>query len=191
MSLITFIDDLDAYAYRLKLPKTMAIFMIFLYPALWAIGVYRFGNWVVNKCKIPIIKQILFIVYFILKRLTEMITDIEIGATAEIGGGLYLGHNAVTIGDKSIIGRNASFHRGITVGGAGRGDKYGHPKIGDNVYFGAGCAVIGKINIGNNVLIGANAAVVKDVPDNAVVGGVPACILNYNGSYGLLHYRDF
>lgn len=33
------------------------------------------------------------------------------------------------------------------------------------------------MKIGNNVTIAPNAVVVKDVPDNAVVGGIPAKII--------------
>lgn len=54
--------------------------------------------------------------------------------------------------------------------------------IGENVYIGPGAKVFGKITIGNNVAIGANAVVTKDVPDNAVVAGIPSKILNMNGS---------
>jgi serine O-acetyltransferase len=161
----TLIEDLDAYAYRLGLPKWSAFGMIFLYPATWAIVVYRFGNWV-TKCKLPILKHVLFIFYFILKRLSEVLTGIE--------NGLFIGHiGGVIIGNGSMIGNNPSFHEGVTIGGAGRGDKHGSPNIGNNVYFGAGAKVMGKIKVGNNVMIGANAVVVKDVPDNAVVGGCP------------------
>lgn len=49
--------------------------------------------------------------------------------------------------------------------------------FGDNVRLNTGCRVFGKINIGNNVTISPNAVVVKDVPDNCVVGGVPAKII--------------
>lgn len=166
----TLLEDLDVYAYRLGLPKWSAVFMIFLYPATWAIGVYRFGNWVVTKCKIPIIKQMLFILYFILKRSSEMLTGIEIAHNAEIGKGLFIGHlGGIIIGHDSKIGNYPSFHQGVTIGGAGRGDNHGSPTIGECVYFGAGSKVIGKINVGNNVMIGANAVVVNDFPDNAVL----------------------
>lgn len=36
---------------------------------------------------------------------------------------------------------------------------------------------IGGVKIGNNVTIAPNAVVVKDVPDDAVVGGIPAKII--------------
>ena len=50
----------------------------------------------------------------------------------------------------------------------------GYSDIGNNCMIGAGAAIIGNITIGNNVSIGANAVVIHDVPDNAVVAGVPA-----------------
>lgn len=49
--------------------------------------------------------------------------------------------------------------------------------IGDNCYVGTGVTILGPSKIGNNVTIAAGAVVIKDVPDNAVVGGVPAKIL--------------
>lgn len=49
--------------------------------------------------------------------------------------------------------------------------------IGDNVTIFAGAKVIGNIRIGNNVTVGANSVVTSDVPDNAIVAGVPARIL--------------
>lgn len=55
----------------------------------------------------------------------------------------------------------------------------GTPVIGDNVKIGTGAKIIGGVTVGNNVFIGANAVVVKDVPDNCVVGGVPAKIIKY------------
>lgn len=187
----TFLEDLDVYAYRLGLPKWCAIFMIFLYPATWAIGAYRFGNWIVTKCKIPFIKQIFFILYFILKRGSEILTGVEIGPQASIGKGIYIAHTgSLVIAHDSKVGDYPSFHQGVTVGGAGRKDDYGSPVIGNCVYFGAGAKIIGKINIGNNVMIGANAVVIKDAPDNAVVAGIPAKVISYKGCEDFVHFRS-
>jgi serine O-acetyltransferase len=180
-----FLEDLDVYAFRLGLPKWSAIFMIFLCPATWAIGIYRFGNWVYNKCKMPFIRQIFFILYFILKRLSEILTGIEIAHNAEIGKGLFIGHlSGITIGHGSKIGNYSSFHQGVTIGGAGRREKYGYPTIGNSVYIGAGAKIIGKIDVGNNVIIGANA-VVESVSDNAVVVWIPAKLISHEGSMDL------
>jgi serine O-acetyltransferase len=56
------------------------------------------------------------------------------------------------------------------------------PKIGDNVWVGAGAVIIGGVTIGNGVAVAANAVVNADVPDNVTVGGIPARILNNEGS---------
>lgn len=49
--------------------------------------------------------------------------------------------------------------------------------VGDNCYISTGVTILGPVKIGNNVTIGAGAVVTKDIPDNAIVGGVPAKII--------------
>lgn len=53
------------------------------------------------------------------------------------------------------------------------------PIISDWVYVGANSVVLGGVNIGNDVFIGALTLVNKDVPDNAVVVGIPGKILRF------------
>ena len=65
---------------------------------------------------------------------------------------------------------------GVTIGQTSHGKV---PVIGDNVFIGLGAKVFGDIKIGNNVIIAPNAIVVKDVPDNAVVGGIPAKVIKF------------
>ena len=43
--------------------------------------------------------------------------------------------------------------------------------------------------IGNNTTIAAGAVVVKDVPEGATVGGVPAKVLNYNDNSKFVHNK--
>ncbi len=52
-------------------------------------------------------------------------------------------------------------------------------KIGNDVWIGAHAQIKGGVTIGDGAIIGAGAVVTKDVPDYAVVGGVPAKILKY------------
>ena len=107
----------------------------------------------------------------------------EVSPETVIGSGLYIGHlGCITISRFAVIGRNCNISQGVTIGATQRGEKAGAPTIGDNVYIGPGVRVIGRITIGNNVAIGANSVVNKDIPDNAVVVGMPARVVNSEGS---------
>lgn len=50
--------------------------------------------------------------------------------------------------------------------------------IGNDVWIGTGAYILSGVTIGNGVTIAANAVVTKDVPDYAVVGGVPARVIS-------------
>lgn len=50
--------------------------------------------------------------------------------------------------------------------------------IGNNVYISTGVTILAPVKIGNNVIIGAGSVVTKDIPDNCIVGGVPAKIIS-------------
>jgi len=52
--------------------------------------------------------------------------------------------------------------------------------IEDNVWVGEGVCILPGVKVGKNAIIGANSVVSKDVPPNAVVGGVPARIIKIN-----------
>jgi acetyltransferase-like isoleucine patch superfamily enzyme len=47
-------------------------------------------------------------------------------------------------------------------------------RVGNNVWIGYGACILRGVTVGDNAIIGTNAVVTKDVPANAVVGGVPA-----------------
>jgi sugar O-acyltransferase (sialic acid O-acetyltransferase NeuD family) len=55
----------------------------------------------------------------------------------------------------------------------------GNVSIGEKSLIGIGATVIPNIKIGKNVSVGAGTLVLQDVPDNAVVVGVPARIIKY------------
>ena len=69
------------------------------------------------------------------------------------------------------IGENCVIFQQVTIGSNTlKGSRMiGSPKIGNNVYIGAGAKIIGNVSVGNNVRIGANCVVTNDIPDNATV----------------------
>lgn len=59
------------------------------------------------------------------------------------------------------------------------------PTIGNNVFLGTGCKVIGNVRIADGCAVGANAVVVKDVlEDGITVAGVPAKKISNHNSNG-------
>jgi serine O-acetyltransferase len=90
------------------------------------------------------------------------------------GYGLQIYHYGYLIINPCVkIGVRAILYPGVEIGEKNGGV----PIIGDDVFVGAGAKILGGINVGNNVTIAPNAVVVKDVPDNAIVGGIPAKII--------------
>jgi len=115
---------------------------------------------------------------------------ISIPFNAQIGKGFYIGHfGCIVVSPATVIGKNVNISQGVTIGVANRGENAGVATIGDGVYIGPGAKIIGAVTIGNNVAIGANAVVTHDVPDNAVVAGVPARIISMKGAEGYVNRK--
>lgn len=185
------LEDLDIYAYRRGWPKWTWFLMPIFYWTTWPIIDYRFNHWVYFKVKIPLIKQVLQVIGFFSHRFISTFLTVEISERAFIGKGLFIAHfGDIVIGHSTVIGNYLSIHQGVTFGGAGRGTDFGSPAIGDRVYIGAGAKIIGKITLGNDVAIGCNAVVTKNFPNKVTIVGVPAKVINNDGSLGLVHYRN-
>jgi len=58
-------------------------------------------------------------------------------------------------------------------------DENGYSEIGNDVWIGANALIMDGVKIGNGAIVAAGAVVTKDVPDYAVVGGVPAKIIKH------------
>ena len=89
----------------------------------------------------------------------------------------------VVIGETSEIGDNVTIYHMATLGGIApsinsndqRNIKR-HPTIEDEVVIGSGAQVLGPVTVGRCAKIGANAVITKDVPEKAVMVGIP-CLL--------------
>jgi serine O-acetyltransferase len=115
------------------------------------------------------------ILYVILHKLTEIFCGISIGSTAKIGRRLSIEHHGcIVIHGDSVIGDDCLIRHGVTLGNSGFKDLYGAPTLGNRVQIGAGAKLLGRISIGDDAIVGANAVVTRDVPDHAIVGGIPA-----------------
>lgn len=96
-----------------------------------------------------------------------------------IGPGFRIYHagDFVHVGPNVKIGRNCTMLPGVVFGNKTEVPDDKTVIVGDDCYFGLGVKILGTVKIGNNVTVGANAVVTKDIPDNAIVGGVPAKII--------------
>lgn len=140
---------------------------------------YRIGHYCINH-KNPI-SSIFFPIVRVIHSHNQYLTGIQLPLETEIGGGLQFQHfSGIVINPKSVIGSHVTIYQGVTLGSE-RNRGAGAPQIGNHVVIASGAKIIGPIKVGNNVMIGANAVVTKDVPDNAVVAGIPARIINLEG----------
>ena len=136
-------------------------------------------------------KKLWILIYpfvFLFYRHLQYKTGIQVRMNTQIGEGLHFIHFGDVVINTSVkIGRNCTIFNGVTLGASFLGGL--GPKIGDNVCICTGAKVIGDIKIGNNVMIGAGAVVVKDVPDNAIVGGIPAKVISMDGDRKVMMWR--
>ena len=91
---------------------------------------------------------------------------------------LGYGGLGIVIHDRVFVGENCHIDQNVTIGGTSK--LHDVPRLGSNVYVGAGAVIIGSVIIGDDVVIGANSVVTKNVPSNCLVVGAPAVIKKYN-----------
>ena len=148
--------------------------LILTYPGVKAVFFHRVANFF-SVAKFDLIARII-------SQFSRFLTGIEIHPGARIGKNLFIDHGmGVVIGETSEIGDNVTIYHMATLGGIApsinsndqRNIKR-HPTIGDESVIGSGAQVLGPITVGRCAKIGANAVVTKDVPEKAVMVGIPA-----------------
>ncbi len=166
------------------------LWILFLAQGAQASSFYRIGHWIyTSPNSASVLMRILRIIYVLLSQFSTIMTGIFISPLAEIGPGLFIGHfGSIIVGAGVVIGRNCNLSQGVTIGIGGRGDKAGAPRIGGRIYIAAGAKVFGPIEIGDDVAIGANAVVTRSIPDRAVVVGIPARVISFQGSFEFVSY---
>lgn len=140
-----------------------ALPLIYRHVGLRAVLAFRVGNWF-HQRGIPVLPGLT-------QRMIQRRYGLEIMVGADIGGGLYIAHPVGTVLVVDRMGRDCSVIAAVTVG---MRNEYAFPTIGDRVFLGAGCRVLGGLTLGDDARVGANAVVVGDVEPGAVVVGVPA-----------------
>ena len=167
------IDYLESIKSRDPAAKSL-VSIILTYPGVKAVFFHKIGNF-------------FFVAGFdliarIISQTARFFTGIEIHPGAKIGKNLFIDHGmGVVIGETSEIGDNVTIYHAVTLGGISpsiNSDSQRqikrHPTLMDNVVVGSGAQILGPVVIGENAKIGANAVVTKDVPNNAVMIGIPA-----------------
>jgi acetyltransferase-like isoleucine patch superfamily enzyme len=122
---------------------------------------------------------------------------VEIGDKTVIGQECTISaYQRVQIGEQCVIADRAMFidfdhgiaevERPSRVQGIYKRDTV----VGSNVWIGYGACVLRGVRVGDNSVVGTNAVVTKDVPANAVVGGVPAKVIRMREAPSELRWSD-
>ena len=148
--------------------------VILTYPGVKAVFFHRIANFFATA-KFDLIARII-------SQFSRFLTGIEIHPRAKIGKNLFIDHGmGVVIGETSEIADNVTIYHMVTLGGISpsinsndQREIKRHPTLHDNVVVGSGAQILGPVVVGKNAKIGANAVVTKNVPENAVMVGIPA-----------------
>jgi serine O-acetyltransferase len=145
--------------------------IIFSYPGIFAITVYRIAN-ILYKKNVPLIPRIM-------TEYAHSVTGIDIHPGATIGKRFAIDHGTgVVIGETTIVGDNVRIYQGVTLGAlslpADAGETYKgkkrHPTIEDNTIIYSGATILGGSTvIGRNSTIGGNVWLTESVPPNTRV----------------------
>ena len=141
--------------------------------------IYRLGNFFYRK-RLKFLARLL-------DYLNRILFSVWLPSSAKIGKDLTLGYwgLGIVIHSDSVIGDRCQINQNVTIG-RNLGD-IKVPRIGNNVYIGAGSIIFGEIEIGDNTIVGSNSLVNKSVPKDSIVVGNPLRII---ASTGGKTYKD-
>lgn len=148
--------------------------IIYSYPGLFAIFVYRIANRL-YKANVPLIPRIM-------SEYAHGRTGIDINPGATIGEYFFIDHGTgVVIGETTTVGNYVKVYQGVTLGalstrsGQQLAGVKRHPTICDNVTIYAGATILGgETVIGENSIIGGNCFITQSVPENSRVSAKPS-----------------
>ena len=102
----------------------------------------------------------------------------ELGTNCLIQANVHIGNNVIMGPDVKVYSRNHKYDR-LDVPIQVQGKNYYETFIGNDVWLGSNVIVTAGCKIGDHVIVAAGAVVTKNIPDYAIVGGVPSKILKY------------
>lgn len=166
----------DFQSYNMQHP----IISRFTFGENWELFAYmrnlRYLEYYTNKQQMPWDK--IFKAYYWLKHRYNCKKLNVFIAPNTIGPGCHLQHRGFRhILPSTRIGKNCEILPMVLLGKKRKDLRDTAIAIGDNCYISTGVTILGPVTIGDNVTIGAGAVVTSDIPDNAIVGGVPAKII--------------
>jgi serine O-acetyltransferase len=151
-------------------------------PALWAVAVYRFGRYA-NELPPGVARSVASKAYGVLFLGVELTSGIVFNREATVGKDFHLIHWGNTkIHPGVVIGDRVGIMHDVTLGTTM--ERQGVPRIGNDVFIGAGAKILGPVTIGDGAIVASNSLVLSDVPPGATAVGVPARMLNYTGRGG-------
>lgn len=161
------LDNLRADARRLKAgrPRPFPFYLLealLLDNGFQAVICYRLARWF-KVHRVPLLGPLL-------SRIGLFVTGADLSAGAAIGPGLLISHGVgLVVGGYATIGAGVTLLHGVTIGAASERRVREMPRIGDDVFLGAGAKVIGAVTVGDGAFLGADAIVTRDIPAGAKV----------------------
>jgi len=165
------LDGLLTYLESVKQrdPAARSRWEVLLYPGVHALALHRVAHWLY-------VAELFFLARLV-NHISRLLTAIDIHPGARIGERFFIDHGFTVIGETAEIGDDVTIYQNVTLGGtdpAGGVPGKRHPTIADGAIIGSGAQVLGPITVGPRARIGANAVVTRDVPEGAVMVGIPA-----------------